>query len=291
MSLVRILRTAQVTLSHTFFVDETATDASGPVTYAFKRLDGTSVASGTAAHPGSPGVYTAVLPGQAELDTITLDWTGTIGGAAVTVRDFVEIVGGFLFGLAEARAMRPPLSATTYPAATLAARRIEVEQECEAICRKAFVPRFARYLLDGSGTDELVLPDMQVRAVRSAKVAVRAGGTFIALSVDQVAAVAPDASGVLVRDDGDVWPRGRKNVLVEYEHGLDYPPEEVRTAAMLRLRSRLGMGNTGVPDRAISFTVAEGGVYRLSTPGKDRTGVPDVDAAYLRHRDEAVWIA
>lgn len=289
MSLVRVLVTTQQTLTHEFRVDGVLTDAAAGVTATLKRLDGTLVHTAAAGHPGL-GAYTYAPPPQALLDALTLDWTGTFAGAAVSVRDFVEIVGAFYFGLEEAKT-ELGLNLTTYPYTTIARKRIEVEQECEAICGLAWVPRFTRLLLSGSGTDELVVPDLQLRTLRAAKVAERAGATFTALTADQVAAVAPLESGILARDDGDVWPAGRRNVIVEYEYGHDLPPEEIAAAAKLRLRSRLGMTDTSVPYRAIGFTAGEGGTYRLSTPSKDRTGIPDVDGPYLRHAQPKVWIS
>lgn len=278
MSLIRILHTAQVVLTHTFYVDETPTDASGTVTVSVKRLDGTVVAGGNAAHPGSPGIYTYTVPAQSAVDILTVDWTGTIAGATITARDIVEVVGGFLFGLAEARAMPPALDANRFPTSMLAAKRIGVEQECEAICRQAFVPRFAREVLDGTGHAKITLRNINVRTIRKVTV------DGVALSGQELASLYVDRGGVITRGRyGSGWWRiGVANVVVEYEHGMDYPPEDIREAAMLRLRSRLTMGDTGVPARALSFTVADGGVYRLSVPGERRTGVPDVDAAYER---------
>lgn len=288
MPLMRVQQTSQVTLSHLFEVDETATDAVGSVTYAFKRLDGTAVVSGTAAHPGL-GLYTAVLPGAntAQLDTFTLDWTGTIGGAAITVRDYVEICGGFLFGLKQARDMRPPLDAVKYLTAELAATRIEVEQECELICETTFVPRFCRVALSGDGIrDSLITPHADLRALRAVKV------DGVAMAAPEIATLLMSPSGVISTGpwprSGIPWPPGVRNVIVEYEHGLDAPPPDLSRAAMLRLRSKLGMSDTSVPFRAISFTAGEGGTYRLSTPGRDpvtgqqKTGIPEVDAAYGR---------
>lgn len=287
MSLVRVQQSTQVTLSHLFEVDEVATDASGTVTYAFKRLDGTAVASGNAGHPGPAGQYTAVLPGANTLllDTFTLDWTGTVAGAPVTVRDYVEIVGGFLFGLGEARRKKPALDPTKHPTAELAAARIEVEQECERICGVAWVPRFKRVAVDVDGrcTDRLLAPHTQLRALR----AVTVNGT--AWTVDQVAAVVVSESGVLTLPTGHLWPvwnRTRSRIVLEYEHGMDFPPEEIRSNAIVRLRSKVGQFDTNVPYRAIAFQATEGGTYRLSTPGPDRTGIPDVDAAYLGNKVE-----
>jgi len=275
VSLVRILKTAQQTLTHVFKVDEVATDITGDCTATLKRLDGTTVNSATAGHPAL-GTYTYVLPAQANLDVLTLDWSGTLAGASVSVRDYVEIVGGFIFGLDEGRAAHSGLaSLVVYPPALLAQKRIAVEQECERICRQAWVPRFERELLSGTGTSRLAVSRMMLRAVR----AVSVGGA--AWSAPDVAAVAVSDHGTLTRAGGAVWPVGVGNIVVEYEHGNDYPPEDVKDAAILRLRSKAGQNTSSVPDRATSFTIAEGGVYRLSTPGPEKTGIPEVDGPYL----------
>lgn len=274
MALVRVRQATQVTLTHTFLVGEVATDATGSVTVTVKRLDGTAVTSGAAGHAGI-GQYTFTLPAQPLLDALTVDWAGTVAGNPLTDRDIVEVVGGFLFGIAEARNKPPALSTQVYPDAGLEAERVGVEQECEIICGQAFVPRFARIALSSRGTDALLLPVANVRAVRAVTVA----GT--AWSAPDVAALVPEDSGVLYRPGCVPWPAGR--VILEVEHGWDYPPEGIRTAAMLRLRSSLGQFSSQVPQRAISFTVQDGGVYRLSTPSRDRTGVPDVDGPYARY--------
>lgn len=274
MSLIRVLLTSQVTLTHVFQVDEVLTDASGSVTATVKRLDGTSIAGSpfTAAHP-SLGTYTFALPGQANLDTLTVDWSGSVAGATVVVRDYAEIVGGFGFGLAELRT-RYNLNAATYRTDKLAAVRLETEQECERICGQAFVPRFARVeLISNGGFTELVLPRINVRALR----AISADGT--AWTADQIAAVLWSDSGVLPAPD-TVWARGR--YMVEFEYGLDQPPEYIHTAEMLRAKTLLSQPTSGVPARAAQFTLADGGVYRLSLPTRESTGIPEVDGAYAK---------
>jgi hypothetical protein len=130
-----------------------------------------------------------------------------------------------------------------------------------------------------------------VRTVRAASVAERFGAALVPLTVDQLAAVAPEPSGVLIRDDGAVWPRGHQNVIVEYEHGADRPPEDVHQNAMLRLRSVMGRTASGIPDRALSYSIADGGIYRIALPNATSTGIPDIDAAYKRAGHERVWIA
>jgi hypothetical protein len=278
MSLVRILVTTEVTLTHTFYVDEVPTDLAAACTVTLKRLDGTTVASGSATHPGPAGVYTFPVPEQATVDLLTMDWSGTLAGAIVTVRDYVEVVGGFLFGLAEARQKHPSLANTaTYPSSLLASKRIEVEQECETICRRAFVPRFARETLSGNDTDRLPASHSELRTVRAASIA------GVALTGTALTGLGVTDYGVIKRPGGAIWPAGTGNIVVEYEHGWGYPPADLSEATILRLRSRIAYTLSGIPDRAISFAVAEGGTFRLSMPSKQQTGVPDVDGVYEKY--------
>jgi hypothetical protein len=294
--LFRALVTTKLTVSHTFVVDGVATDAAGGVTVTVKRLDGTAVAGSpiTASH-GNTGVYTADLPASAVLDAWSLDWAGTVAGSAVVVRDYVEHVGGFLFDIGAARTAHAsqanPWNKGRYSDDLLVQKRTAVEQEAEAIAHTAFVPRFARVALDGNGTAEIVTPDMDLRAVRSVKVAERYGQSYVDLTAGQLAAVAPLDSGVLARDDGSTWPAGRRNVIVEYEYGQDFCPGEVTDAAIMRLRYMVSSTRTSIPDRAISYTILEGGVYRMAQASKQSTGSPDIDAAYMRNGNPTFWLA
>src|SRR5438128_3225201 len=112
MSLIRVLRSAAAVLTRVTYVDETPTDMTAPPTVTVIRPDGTVVNSGTAAHPGPAGTYTYTLPGGPsapgsatwQLDWLTVTWTGILAGGTVTMTDTVESVGGYYFGLAEARA-------------------------------------------------------------------------------------------------------------------------------------------------------------------------------------------
>jgi hypothetical protein len=281
MSLIRVLRTAAATLTRTIYVDETPTDAAGAVTVAVTRLDGTAVTSGNATHAGT-GVYTFVLPGQAQLDHLNVEWTGSVGGGTVALADRVEIVGGFLFGLAEARASDMSLASTvTYPTSTLAAKRIEVEQECDRLCGWSFVPRFARAVLAGTGTDTVSLPDRAIRALRSVKT--RSTPAEAYTSVPNLAYLAVSPGGTLTRYDGGLFPAGYGSTVVEYEHGLDNPTTDLADAAMTRLRSRLNMHRSGIPDRTSSYTDANGATYRVVRPTRGTTGLDEVDAVYQRY--------
>lgn len=277
MSLIRVLRTAATVVTHTFYIDETPTSASVGVVVTVKRLDGTTVSTG-AGTLGTPGVYTYTVPAQSTLDTLTVDWVATsIGGAVVTARDYVEVAGGYLFGISEARVLPPALNATTYPTATLSTVRIEVEQECERICRQAFVPRYYRQTLSGNGTDRLGVRYPMLRTLRSVTV------SGVAWTAPVLATVAVSDSGILRLPLGGVWPEGAGNIIVEYEHGWDYPPEEIHAAAMKRLRSRLTATSSGVPDRVLTWNTQDGGTYSRAPVGAQTTGVPDVDGVYERY--------
>lgn len=293
-TLTRVARTAAATLEHTFLVGEVGTDSTTAVTVTVTAEDGTELATGPAAGTGS-GRYTFALAGQPELVAARVDWAGTIGGAAVVESDQLQVVGGFLFDLARARGSDSSLSDTTkYPTGDLARARTEVELECEWICAQAWVPRYRRVILDGTGTPDIVLPDggdevrggvllRGVRTVRSARVAPRVGLPFVALDSDELAALTVRPGGVLRRTDGAIWESGDSNVVVEYEYGSDGPPPDLVRGALTRLRSVLQLGRTQIPDRAVSFTITDLGTYRLSLPDAFRTGIPDVDASYGRY--------
>lgn len=284
MDYTRILKTRADTLEHTFLVGETGTDSSTTVTVTVVDANGTAVASGNATSAGA-GQYTFALAGQPLTMLLTVTWSATIAGSSVTETSYAEVVGGFFFSLVEGRASDSTLADTgKFPTADLSAKRLEVEVECEEICDRAFVPRYRRTVLGGSGSSELMLAGVnEIRSIRSVKVASQIGETFTALTPGQLAKLAVTPDRVLLRTDGDIWPEGRSNVIVELEYGLDAPPPDLKRASLTRLRSRLNAARSGVPERALSYTTDVGGTYRLSVPDAYTTGLPDVDAAYERY--------
>lgn len=280
MSTVRALRTAPVTLTHEVRVDETLTNASAGLAVSVTRLDGTVVTTGAASNP-STGVYTFVLAGQDNLDHLDVSWTGTVSGEPITLTDRVEIVGGFIFGLAEARASDPSLSdPVKYTTAMLAEKRIEVEVECERICGWAFVPRFGRFTVSGTGTSELMLSVQRLRRVRALTTRVPGNPPVVVASMSEIAV---ESDGRVIRYDGGIFPAGSSNIVIEVEHGADYPPGDLKEKAMYRLRSLLNLTRSGIPDRVSSYSTPEGGTYHVTLPSRGSTGIPDVDATYCRN--------
>ncbi|HYQ63558.1 hypothetical protein [Actinophytocola sp.] len=284
--LTRVLRTAAAAIDHTFVVGETPTDSSTtPVAVTITDANGDSVQTGNATSAGAgTGRYTFALTPRASLDLLTVEWSATIAGAAVVEVDEVEIVGGRLFTLAQARASDPILANTSkYTTADLAAALLETEQELEEITDRSFFGRYRREVLDGTGTGEVLLPGHDLRTIRAVQLAPRVDGTFVPLSAGALAALALTPDNTLVRTDGAVWTEGRRNVIVEYELGLSRPPADLVRAAKTRFRTWCNVTRSGVPDRALSFTTAEGTNYRLDQPGAYKTGIPEVDGVYGRY--------
>jgi len=279
----RVQKTVPATLAHSFMVGETATAPTGTPTYTVVAADGVSVQSGNTTVSGT--TVSIALNGVATLELLTVTWTGVVSGATRVETDYVEVVGGELFTLAEGR-VSDDFPTLKYTAADLVLARYEVEVECERICDRAFFPQYARVVLDGTGSNVLLLRHPlqdrtpgDVRTIRSVTMATRADGTFTAFTASELAAVQCTEDGRLVRVDGGAWTEGLKNVVVEYEYGWDAPPADLKRAALLRLRSRLNWNKSGVPERVLSYTV-DGNSYRNDIAGTYKVGIPDVDGPY-----------
>ena len=287
MTVQRVLRGVSATIEVTTTDQNgTAADAAGPVTIGVTRADGTVlVAAGAATTKpaGTVGIYryTLTAANTALLDRLTATWTDAVDSSAHTT--YVEIAGGYYFSLAEARASDESLQEQQrYPDTLVLDVRREVEHEFEGICGAAFVPRYERARVDGLGSHELILPDPFVRAVRSVRV-YSTSSSYTAYTAAELADVDVADSGIIARRDGTAFPAGRGNIVVEYEHGMDAPPHDVKRAGLTRLRSRLASQRSGIPDRATSFTAGDGGTYRLARESATSTGIDAVDAVLDRH--------
>jgi len=75
-------------------------------------------------------------------------------------------------------------------------------------------------------------------------------------------------------------------IEIGYEHGMDRPPPDLLDAFMVRMRHRLNLPASGIPDRATSIQTEQGGIMSLSTPGLRGavTGIPTVDVVLGRRR-------
>lgn len=265
-----ISTTIQVELTRGGTPEDPSPDSA---TVVITRSDGSVVFSGAAVDIDTPaGVFAHTLTpaDTALLDTLTAAWTFTFDGVAQTTTTVVEVVGGFLFTIAEAAAIRLGSATDTigsrFSTAEIVAMRTTVEQAIEGEYGAALVPRFEHETLDGTGRAVLPLRWPLVRAVRSATV----GGSAVTVSGIDV--------GRLGVSYSSGWTAGYGNVVVGYEHGLPRPPEILRRMGLLLAKRWLIEGP--VDDRATSMS-NEDGTFALSTPGRGGSifGLPDLDRA------------
>lgn len=284
VALQRILRGRPATLRFTLLDSDGSPIADDPqpaVTVQVDRADGTAVlAAGTATTSAGAGVYTRALTAAqtSSLDLLVATWTDTVSGT--TTQTLHEVVGGYWFSVKEARDSDPTLADTSkYPTQSIIDIRTEVEDEAERIIGAAFVPRYRRLRLNGIGTPALRGIDQLVRSIRTVRV-YSTPSAYTAFTAGELAALVTDDEGLITRNDSGVFESGLANVVLEYEHGYDRPPTDLKRAALTRLRHRLNAPRSGIPDRATSFVSGEGGTFRLDTAGPEKTGIPDVDAVY-----------
>lgn len=255
---------------------------TGAVTVEVVAADGTEIlpaGTATAGADANPRTVALTAAQNDQLDWLTATWTDGDSEHATTV----EVVGGFYFTVAEARASDASLADTVkYSNALILATRREVEEEFEEICQQAFVPRYGEATLSGSGRAVTRFPVRELRMVRSLRTYTDAT-TFTSWTAEDLASLEFDRYGDVTARSGTVFARGDRNLSATFEHGHERPPAGIKRAALQRLRARMNEALTSIPDRATSFSVAEGGTYRLDTAGALKTGQPEVDAALAKY--------
>lgn len=251
------------------------------VTVTITDANGNAIATDAAATDDGNGIYSKSLTASqlASLGVLTASWKVATVTRVTTTH---EIVGGYYASISAIRAQDDNISATGADDETLRRIRGSVEAVFEKICGKAFVPRYERVRLNGTGGSYLDLPHPLTRRLISIT-GYTSGTTSSALSVSQLANITTDSDGTLRYLNDSYFPAGSRNLVVEYEHGYDQPPAEIRDAAIAYMRERIQRPRSGIPDRAVTFAVAEGGTYRLAMPSGTKTGNPDIDAVLERH--------
>jgi hypothetical protein len=267
----RVLRNTQATLEVTFYSAGVATDADGAVTVDITRADGTAFATGAATTHGTTGQYKYTLAPQTNLEYFTLVWNGTFGGVAQKITTHTEIVGAFYAPVNDIAAIK---GLSGFSVAALEEARQWFEDLAEDYCGRAFVPRYGRFITDGTGTAAIAL-DRPVRKLLSVKV----DGT----DVSSFATWDLYPSGLVVRSTGagistsGTFTYGYRNVEITYEHGEDEPDLELREAALRAIQYRLLGNNLGLPAEAISASVDVRGPLTFGGAGSQPTGIPEVD--------------
>lgn len=278
----RVLRTQKAVLTASFFVGETASVTAAAPVVTVTRLDGTAVENGNATGPDSNNAYSYTFGGRDVVDLLVVTWTGTVAGDAMVLTDSIEIVGGFLFSIAQGRAVDPVLTSTTkFPTADLIDFRTQTEDECERICGQAFVPRFRRFTTNGLGQVALMMPDALIRTIRSVKVG------NVTFDAPTTALVGYSDAGMIYLSQG--WipgvPPGIKNITIEYEYGWDQPPADIYRASRIRFKSIAMQSRSPLSDRAERVVQVDqsGGTVVYGSPSIEKVGIPEVDAAYGRY--------
>ncbi|MEM9611150.1 MAG: hypothetical protein AAGA99_27335, partial [Actinomycetota bacterium] len=248
-------------------------------TVSVADADGTVLATGAATIPsGTSGKATFELAAEhtSRPRWLTATWTRDDGAIRTSTH---ELVGGVYFTIADARTEKGGMADTgMYADNFIQEARYAAEIEAEEICGVAFVPRFARLRIDGSGWDELAVEHPRVREL----ISVTEDGT--AWTADEVAAVIVD-DAMLILDDGCVWTRGRGRFVLEYLHGWDRLPADMLVPTMRRAKHAIDNAESTVPVGAFTAAVPGGGQITLQRPDAMRTGDHTVDAVYARHND------
>ncbi len=266
----RVLRASGATASIVLYdANGNVADADGTNNGSAAIFDsaGASAASGLAATRDSPGTYRVAIPNSlTKLDTYRIDWSWAAG--AVTRTTYVELVGGFLFTIADLRAFDSSLASVT--AAEAVAKRQIVEEKFERACGVSFTPRGARLFVDGRGSDRLLIPILELSSLVAAKI----DGT--ALTSSELADVAVYPFGMLRRGSG-VWSSGNRNVELLVEHGMSAVPEPIYRAGLAYAKHLLT--KSALENERATAVFTDLGGYRLSLAGRDGpTGLPEVDA-------------
>lgn len=258
--------------------------ATGNVAVVVKDIDGTTVQSGNATASATAGVYTYALTTTttATLGTYTATATYTLSGVAQSREYPIEVVGSYLFEIHELRAYDRSIAISAdYTAEEIRVAREEATARLERAAQVVFSPRVKRVTLSGDGSDRLLLPDVMVTECVGASVYEESLGadTGDDFTATEVLDVEVDTDrGVLIRTDGQSWPAGFRNVVVDYEHGYPTVPAPVKKVAMLLAVESLVP--SGLPVRATS-QATDIGDFRISLANLDAgrpTGIPEVDA-------------
>jgi hypothetical protein len=250
----------------------------GTVTVTITRADGTAVAT-TAATTGAgtaARTYALSVAQTAPLDRLTAVWQ--VAGTTVATTD-IDVVAGPWFSNADLRADQPSLAGVDkYPAALITIARLQTEAFIERVTGRRFVPGYDLVTLPGSYRFELVLPNVEIRAVRSAKIYNDPSAAAIStLGATELAAIPYSKHGVITRYSAS-W--AGQWVKIGYEYGFVAPPPDVKAAGMRLCREVLEKSKTTSPDAAVSWNSTDLGWSAVFvTPGVRgmHTSIPKVN--------------
>lgn len=215
------------------------------------------------------------------LDTYECRWSATVGADTLEIRTAFELVGDYLFEVSDLRTHSDGVfsSPSTYSTARLQDARVWCEQRMENAAGVAFVPRGARELHRGEGSQRIILNHPRVREVYS----ITEDGT--AWTAEQLASV--QVKGGVLYLPSSVWARDAQ-FSVHYEHGHDITPSPVKEAGLILAAEYLLENN--LRSRATSESTDVGFIrLAIAAPG-GRVGIPEVDAVIRDFGERSVRV-
>lgn len=261
--------------------DGEPTDATGSVSVAVTRADGTSLTGLTATSvTGYPGLYEITLTAATYLtryDELTLVWTATVDGQARSETMYVTVVGGRILSPSALRAAAG-LDASRYDNDLLVWALDFVSDVFDEFCETAWIPRFHRFTTDGNDETMLWLPRLP-------------GYSLLSATLDGTAMTTTDwvITEDEIRTDGDIFTAESVkgyNVVVEYVYGYKTPPSSIIGAAVKYANHIVRSDTNTIPDRA-RMVQTEWGMFIMDTAAEDKpTGLPEVDSVLTRMRRE-----
>lgn len=267
----------------------------------------TVVAAGTATTDNNDGTYTYALANQANPDQLTATWQDASTTASMTQR--IEIVGAQLFTVDAARkfgqkadatsSIIPLATAAEYPSSLIQAERTRIVDDLEYWTGRAWIPRYARVEITGTGGSYLKLRDGVCRTSDGAKLN-RPGRLN---DISRLLTVTVNGSSVNVAnveidpDNGQLylatgWSAGSSpyNIVVEYVYGMASTTDGVDRIGLKLLVDRLVP--SGYPDRALRWDGPDGSSLSLIQPGGPMNNVsriPEVNQ-WVNAHDHRVLI-
>jgi hypothetical protein len=269
-------------------------EPSGTVTVGVTSSDGTTViaaGSPTSGSASDPRTKDLTIAQSAQLEVLTATWK--IGSDTVAVTDH-WIVGGFLYSIADLRIAEPSTGdGARDSTAMLRTAREEIEELFENATGVPWTPRLVVVRSTRSVNHDGFQLHTGVRYVRALRWCRLWSDedTYTSLTTAECAAVPPSEDGTLVLpvSTSGFW---QVTAAVEAGYFVGTPvgvqvPSDVRRAAMTAGRVSAQQSRSGIPDRATSMQMPDGGSVTLATPGvgRWRTGIPAVDEVLIR-RDQ-----
>ena len=182
--------------------------------------------------------------------------------------------------LAHVRTLPNLADSSVYTDADIAEAMDWFETTFEDYVGMAFVPRTATERLSGR-CSTLMLKHWPVRSITAVR-SYTTASVYTSFTADELADLLIDPTGSVRRYGLGYWP---VDVEVEYVHGQESPPPDVRKAALVAIQEKLMEDNSGRPTDRTYGTATDGVFIRSILPGPDKPfGLASVDEVANRYR-------